>query len=213
MQIGCPDCSVRYEVPAETVGFGRAVRCARCGSVWVPEHAASTGPAPSRSSGANEGASSAARAGGRSNPTPGGTTASGTTASGTTGDVSPDAMLLMRERTPERAAPTEAALPGRASDATDGDAPDLEDSVSLTPHGRLAADDDETSRMTVMRVFPPELPPPPRPRLPPLLLAWAGTAVVLAAIVASAIVFRSAIAADWPPSLRLYGALGLAVGR
>jgi predicted Zn finger-like uncharacterized protein len=36
MRIVCPSCSAEYEVPESRVTVGRTVRCARCGSDWVP---------------------------------------------------------------------------------------------------------------------------------------------------------------------------------
>ncbi len=45
---------------------------------------------------------------------------------------------------------------------------------------------------------------------PLLLLAWAGSAVVMAALVAAFVVERAPIMLAWPPSARLYAALGLA---
>lgn len=36
MRITCPNCAAAYDVPAERLAGGRTVRCARCGSGWVP---------------------------------------------------------------------------------------------------------------------------------------------------------------------------------
>lgn len=36
MRITCPNCAAVYDVPAERLAGGRTVRCARCGSGWVP---------------------------------------------------------------------------------------------------------------------------------------------------------------------------------
>lgn len=64
---------------------------------------------------------------------------------------------------------------------------------------------------------PPPRPAPlaPRPPVPPrpnraLRLAWAGSAVLLAAGLIAALALHRPIARAWPPSLRLYAALGLA---
>ena len=43
----------------------------------------------------------------------------------------------------------------------------------------------------------------------PLLLAWVGSGVLLAALVAASIVWRGPIMQAWPPSGRLFAALGL----
>ncbi|HST73964.1 MAG TPA: zinc-ribbon domain-containing protein [Acetobacteraceae bacterium] len=45
MRIVCPACSAAYEVPAALLGTPRPVRCARCGSEWLPEAAAEPGSA------------------------------------------------------------------------------------------------------------------------------------------------------------------------
>ena len=49
MRITCPNCAAVYDVPAERLAGGRTVRCARCGSGWVPpadESALEPPPAP-----------------------------------------------------------------------------------------------------------------------------------------------------------------------
>lgn len=47
------------------------------------------------------------------------------------------------------------------------------------------------------------------PRRLPLMLAWLGSILVLAGLVAAAIIWREPVMATWPPSVRLYAALGL----
>lgn len=49
MQIECPNCAARYEIPSASIGAnGRKVRCAKCGHSWqqMPEGAAAPAPAP-----------------------------------------------------------------------------------------------------------------------------------------------------------------------
>ena len=48
-----------------------------------------------------------------------------------------------------------------------------------------------------------------RPSPAPLIAAWVVSAAVLAALVAAAIVWRDPVMHAWPPSLRLYAALGM----
>jgi predicted Zn finger-like uncharacterized protein len=36
MRIACPGCAATYEVPASRLKPGKQVRCARCGSNWLP---------------------------------------------------------------------------------------------------------------------------------------------------------------------------------
>jgi predicted Zn finger-like uncharacterized protein len=37
MRIVCPSCDATYDVPASRLKPGKMVRCARCGSDWLPE--------------------------------------------------------------------------------------------------------------------------------------------------------------------------------
>lgn len=68
------------------------------------------------------------------------------------------------------------------------------------------------------RTRPPQVIDPPLPRsgdaAPPrrdqaLLLAWAGTAAAVLALAAGLALFRAEVMAAWPPSQRLFIALGL----
>ncbi len=60
---------------------------------------------------------------------------------------------------------------------------------------------------------PPLVPPRAMPRQLagplPLLLAWVGSFVLLAALAGVAVVWRAPIMQAWPPSGRLFAALGL----
>ena len=49
----------------------------------------------------------------------------------------------------------------------------------------------------------------PPPRRLPLVLAWVGSLLVLAGLVAAAVVWREPVMAAWPPSIRLYALLRL----
>lgn len=49
MLLTCPACSAAYDVPAQLLKAGRVVRCARCGTEWVPlteSASAAEAPAP-----------------------------------------------------------------------------------------------------------------------------------------------------------------------
>ena len=37
MRVECPRCAARYDVPDDRMLAGRAMRCARCGTDWVPD--------------------------------------------------------------------------------------------------------------------------------------------------------------------------------
>ena len=59
---------------------------------------------------------------------------------------------------------------------------------------------------------PPRLAPPPPPALRRpvgLLFAWVGSIAVIAAALVAAFLFRGPVMHAWPPSQRVYGALGL----
>jgi predicted Zn finger-like uncharacterized protein len=53
------------------------------------------------------------------------------------------------------------------------------------------------------------IPDRPMPSRNVLVLAWFGSAVLIVAVLVAAYLFRAAIMQAWPPSARLYGALGL----
>ena len=36
MQIACPACDARYQIPDERLAPGKRVKCARCGQSWAP---------------------------------------------------------------------------------------------------------------------------------------------------------------------------------
>ena len=57
----------------------------------------------------------------------------------------------------------------------------------------------------------PLVPPVPRQPARPwaLIGAWAGSAALIVCLIAAAIVWRQPIMQTWPPSTRLYSALGL----
>jgi hypothetical protein len=65
-------------------------------------------------------------------------------------------------------------------------------------------------------IEPPRAPPiqpkilvvPPAPQSPPWL-AWAGSIGLLVVLIAGAIVFRGPVMKVWPPSARVYNAIGL----
>jgi hypothetical protein len=73
---------------------------------------------------------------------------------------------------------------------------------------------------------PEPMPPPPMPSPPPptplvsrerlqptnrlaLILGWVGSFVVIAGLIVAALVWRDPVMQAWPPSIRVYAALGL----
>ena len=143
MRITCPNCAAVYDVPAERLAGGRTVRCARCGSGWVPptdESALEPPPAPA---------------------------------------MAPEAAE------PE---PPEAAMPS------------LLKPEPASPPAPAAAAGGLRGRLLAVRL--------PLP-VSPVLLAWAGSLMLLGVLVWAMIAWRSGVMRVWPPSERLYSALGL----
>ncbi|MFC7735476.1 zinc-ribbon domain-containing protein [Roseomonas sp. GCM10028921] len=67
MRVACPECAAEYDLPpalATRLGEGRTVRCARCGTTWVP------GPLPVASAQPAAEAAEAAPAGAPPPPAP-----------------------------------------------------------------------------------------------------------------------------------------------
>jgi len=153
MRITCPACDAAYDVPDARMAGGRAVRCARCGSDWVP--LADTAPPPQVL-------------------------------------PLPDPVL------PADAAPSQTVQAASVA------------AVAVPAATTLA--------------FPAAMPPPTAPALPsspapararpgpPILLAWAASFLLLGFLVWAGIAWRAGIMHAWPPSERLYAALGLLRG-
>ena len=52
-------------------------------------------------------------------------------------------------------------------------------------------------------------PPPPPPMPLALRLAWAATAIIIPCMIGSGLYWRNTVMESWPPSARIYSALGL----
>jgi predicted Zn finger-like uncharacterized protein len=140
MRITCPNCAAVYDVPAERLAGGRTVRCARCGSGWVPpvgESALEPQPVPA---------------------------------------ATPE---VAKRELPEAAIPS------------------LPEPESASPPAPAAPADGRLRRLLAVR-FPV-----------PVLLAWVGSLVLLGMMVGAMIAWRLDVMRAWPPSERLYSALGL----
>ena len=142
MRITCPTCGAAYDVPAERLAGGRTVRCARCGSGWVPP----------------------------------------------VDDALPEPPLLAPPQAPEPP-PVPEVLPGTP-------VPEPPETVVPNPS------DPESE--------PPLTAAAGRLRQGlPIFLAWAASLVLLGAFVWAMIAWRTGVMRAWPPSERLYAALGL----
>ncbi len=84
---------------------------------------------------------------------------------------------------------------------------------SLPPPATQPLPSPDPEALPPMPAMVPMVPPPPEPvRRLPLLLAWVGSGVVVAAALAAAFVFRVPIMQKWPPSERVYSVLHLHPG-
>jgi predicted Zn finger-like uncharacterized protein len=203
MKIVCPSCDAIYEVPDKVVTSRRKMRCARCATDWVP---ADTMPASAPPAAAP--AQEAIPPG----PSP--------------ADPRPAASAFGRAAPMAEPAPPPDDEPAPAPPRTgyvlvdpvpEPDEPELE----TGPDSRR---DDEPYQLalrpeTHVNVFPDRDAPSvfgtastlrvrPVPKGPPIL-AWVLSVVVLLAFIGGVVVFRGAVMKVWPPSERLYAALGL----
>lgn len=181
MRIVCPACDAAYDVPdAMLAGGPRVVRCAKCGREWTPS--AIPGAAP----GAAMGATSVA-------PLP------------------PDEPEFDTdaEFAPMRARPPLATEPVANGPVANGQVANGPDPLGrheprLNPL-RPRADGRASARLGT----------PPPPDLPPArggaraIVAWALSILVLAAAGGAAVAWRSQVMTAWPPSERVFAALGL----
>ncbi len=155
MRITCPACDAAYDVPDVRIAVGRTVRCARCGSDWVP--LADTAPPPPQ-------------------------------------------LLPVPD-------------PGLPAAAPSQPVPAASAAAVAIPAATTAAFPE--AAMLPATTFAPQSPPAPaRARSPavPVLLAWAGSLALLGLLVWAGIAWRAGIMHAWPPSERLYAALGLLRG-
>ena len=182
----CPACTASYDVPDALLGGGRSVRCVRCLREWQPGQ-----------------------------PT-----------------VTPLPSVQTRAAWPD-AAPPDAAGPD-VRDAPHFDAPDFAvPDLDVPDVGRPRFDapqDEAPARPDVLPAVPQDsddrqawrnvLLPPHEGRGRGLgatgretaWVGWLASLVVLTALVWAAIAYRAEVQRAWPPSIRLYTALGMHAG-
>jgi predicted Zn finger-like uncharacterized protein len=202
MKIVCPSCDAIYEVPEKVVTSRRKMRCARCAKDWVP---ADTMPAT--------GAAEAA-------PLP-----------GLVPDMAPvrapaSAFGRAVPPPPDQIAPPPPGEPAPAQSGTgyvlvdpvpEPDAPDLDAAreprrddepyqLALRPetHVNVFPDRDMAAVFGSASAFAAR----PAPKGQPIL-AWVLSVLILLAFIGGVVVFRGPVMKVWPPSERLYAALGL----
>ena len=196
MKIVCPSCAAQYEVPELVLTSRRKMRCARCGTQWVPADVQAD-EQPLR-----ETAAARAPAG----PVVGAQNVVGAAA---------DGAAPIDEIAPLSAADVEAAKADFVLIGPEptGTVPDEVATPALMP--------DAPSRPVALRpdtpvsVFASPQSPPRAVAMAPTVengtpfLAWGGSVAVLVIVLAAFVVFRAPVMKAWPPSTRLYAALGL----
>jgi predicted Zn finger-like uncharacterized protein len=187
MKIVCPSCEATYEVPDAVVAARRPMRCARCGNNWVPAEgdAVPDGDPP---------APLAAPA-----PAPTSTLAPEPADPPAPADL-PFAMLVPSD---EPEAPPTVAPPDRPKPAP----PEPATPLKLQPELLRAKPVIPPRAEQLGRDGKPLGPLPPAPRTP--VAAWLASVIVLLCLATAALVFRTPVMKAWPPSTRLYAALGL----
>ena len=230
MKIVCPSCQAQYEVPEVVLTSRRKMRCARCGAEWVPGDAGAAGSLAPATDAEIEPlvAEPAPQPEPEAEPEP----------SGAEILAPPPAMPpapYEHEHEPAHepaqeedelaiiADPalswTEAAIVPHEAEPVH--ALELEPVVPvepIVPPYQPVAVRPET-RATVR----PETPVSPRSPLPdpskivvppaakgPPVMAWAVSVSLVVALLAAMVIFRGPVMTVWPPSLRLYAALGMA---
>ena len=194
MKIVCPSCDAVYEVPEKVVTSRRKMRCARCSTDWVPADTlapldgtdAPPLPPEARPQAFGKAASAPppAEAGAWPPPEPAAPAGTG---------------YVLVDPVPEPDLPEPEAHPEARRD-------DEPYQLALRPetHINVFATRDAGT------VFGNASPLTARPvTKPPPVLAWLLSVLVLVAFIGGLVVFRESVMKIWPPSERLYAALGL----
>jgi len=204
MKIVCPSCEASYEVPEAVVAARRPVRCARCGNDWVPGDTPAAAPVAAEPEPEPEPDAEFIEA----------------------PEAAPDAAALVPARVEHEPADQPAAADAIAEPEPvlvtpphpevepafepppPSPAPPVPPAAPLPPVEdvrpvpRAAVPRPAAPRPDVLRTLPP--PPPRQPAL-----AWAASLLIILGALGAGILFRAPIIKAWPPSTRLYAALGL----
>jgi len=192
MKIVCPSCEAAYEVPEVVLTSRRKMRCARCAHDWVPgaamaAPAAASEPVPSPPVVAPSPAEVPAMAAAPPEPDP--------------APVHAEEVAAAHEPLVE-------------ADVAIKDEPDIEPPQDLRQYLVVRPD-------TPVVMFPDEIVPPRASPIPPKILvvppaaegqpwlAWGASIGLLVVLIAAAVLFRGPVMKIWPPSVRVYTALGL----
>jgi hypothetical protein len=186
MKIVCPACEATYEVPEVVVTSRRKMRCARCSKDWVPADVLGDAPAGQPAAPASVAAAPPAPAMRAAEP-----------------------LVDMPAPDPFDAG-TRAVPDDRPSLRTEAEAPARRDDepyqLALRPETHVSVFNTPYSGPTFGSGTPRII---QAPRKGPPIVAWALSILVLVLAVVGALVFRAPVMKAWPPSARLYAALGL----
>ena len=195
MRIACPKCSAQYEVPPAMIGGGKDVRCARCRAIW---HVGTEQPPPEPAA------------------TPRVAEAVGETAAAT--HVPYAAVPTLSAVAPNAAAePASTPSPEPFAPAPEVLAPATAPALIAATTGLVSVDwdkpmaraegmsfSDRPAMADYIRDIRVE-----RRGIAPVLAAWALSLAVVAGGLAAAYYYRVSVMDSWPPSQRLYTALGI----
>jgi predicted Zn finger-like uncharacterized protein len=183
MKIVCPSCEAQYEVPEMVLTSRRKMRCARCGTQWVPADLAAPAVAPAVESDAPFAAALGLGAEKPDEPL-----------AEEEALVLPLAVpvydpepIVEPEVEPEIAEPVAAPVMAAPVALRTETPVSLSQGPAKAPHEVVV--------------------PPVRPGVP--VLAWGGSIALLVVVLAAAVIFRGPVMRVWPPSTRLYAGLGL----
>ena len=221
MKIVCPTCHARYDVPEVVLISRRKMRCARCGGEWVPGDTDAPEPPPPLAD-----AVAAPQA-------------AGPVVDGPAGEPEGDELAAAPDLTTAFDAPPDADLPHPAPQPADEEAlATLADPGPTWPQAEAEAEATHAEPVHDFErepVVPTEPMVPPRPvalrpetavslhgRLPdpativvppaakgPPVMEWVASVTLVVAFCAALVVFRGPVMKVWPPSARLYSAMGL----
>jgi predicted Zn finger-like uncharacterized protein len=198
MKIVCPACEAAYEVPEVVLTSRRKMRCARCAHDWVPsaaKAAAAAAPAPVP-------------------PPPAVAPSPAEVPAMAAAPPEPDAAPAHAEEVAPAHVHAPVVEAEAVADNEPEDEPDTEPPQDLRQYLVVRPD-------TPVMMFPDEIVAPRPSPIPPKVLvvppaaqgqpwlAWGVSIGLLAVLIAAAVLFRGPVMKIWPPSIRVYIALGL----
>ncbi len=223
MKIVCPSCQAQYEVPEVVLTSRRKMRCARCAEEWVPADLRAPEPPPmaeAPAAPADEPAPEPVAAGRAAEPVTADQALepAGTQAFAAMSDADADAdrphpaaadeLATMDDRAPSWADVEPGAEVVHTVPAHDLELQPVVPVEPISPPRPLALRPETPVGLRSPLPDPAKIVVPPAVKGPPVV-EWAVSVVLVVALVAGIVIFRGPIMKVWPPSLRLYAALGM----